>query len=227
MDKKTFCILESYMKEMMKDSTHDFLHVYRVLYQALRIAKGYDHINRDILIASCLLHDIGRQKQFQNPQLCHAIEGGKMAYSFMENLGWSKEDCKHVQDCITTHRFQADDQPKTLEAKILFDADKLDVTGALGIARSLMYKGQLDEPLYVVNGENKIYEGQDSHEPESFLKECHLKLIPLYDKFYTEEAYEIAKTRKNITMMFYSELMNEISINDLSGLLDELWIRRR
>lgn len=82
MDKKTFQVIENYMLDMMNDSAHDSLHIYRVLYQALRIARGYDKVNRDILIASCLLHDIGRMKEFQNPQLCHAVEGGEMAYSF-------------------------------------------------------------------------------------------------------------------------------------------------
>ncbi len=91
-----------------------------------------------------------------------------MAYTFMKELGWSEEDCRHIQECITTHRFRTDHQPKTLEAKILFDADKLDVSGALGIARSLIYKGQVGEPLYAVD-EKKIYKGQKLCEPESFL----------------------------------------------------------
>ena len=168
MDRKTFHVLENYMLDMMKDSAHDSLHVYRVLCQALRIARGYNEVNQDILIASCLLHDIGRMKEFQNPKLCHAIEGGKMAYMFMKELGWNEEDCTHIQDCITTHSFRTDNQPKTLEAKILFDADKLDVSGALGIARSLIYKGQVGEPLYAVD-EKKIYKGQKLCEPESFL----------------------------------------------------------
>lgn len=220
MDRKTFRILENYMLDMMKDAAHDSLHIYRVLRQALQIAKGYNEVNRDILIASCLLHDIGRMKQFQNPQLCHAVEGGKMAYTFMQELGWKEEDCRHIQECITTHRFRTDNQPKTLEAKILFDSDKLDVTGALGIARTLIYKGQVGEPLYAVDEENNIYKGKNFCEPESFLKEYHFKLIPLYENFYTEEAYEIARTRKAMTMMFYDELLNEISIDDLRELLD-------
>lgn len=220
MDRKTFRVLENYMLDMMKDSAHDSLHVYRVLCQALRIARGYNEVNQDILIASCLLHDIGRMKEFQNPKLCHAIEGGKMAYMFMKELGWNEEDCTHIQECITTHSFRTDNQPKTLEAKILFDADKLDVSGALGIARSLIYKGQVGEPLYVVDEENKIYKGQKLCEPESFLKEYHFKLIPLYEKFYTEEAFEIAQKRKAMTMMFYNELLDEISIGDLQKLLN-------
>lgn len=78
-----------------------------------------------------LLHDIGRKEQFENPELCHAIAGS--------------EKVKH---CIKTHRYRKNNLPESLEAKILFDADKLDVTGAMGIARTLIYKGIVSEPIY-------------------------------------------------------------------------------
>ena len=220
MDQKTYRTIEEYMLSFMKDAAHDPMHIYRVLYQALQIAKGYPEVNQDILIASCLLHDIGRMKQFQNPQLCHAEEGGKMAYEFMRSLGWNEKDCKHIQECITTHRFRTDRQPESIEAKILFDADKLDVTGALGISRTLLYKGRAGEPLYAVDAANRIYEGKDRNEPESFLKEYHFKLSRLYETFYTPEAFETARRRKEITVMFYHELMDEISTDDMDQLLN-------
>ena len=220
MDKKTYHTIEKYMLSFMKDAAHDPMHIYRVLYQALQIAKGYPEVNQDILIASCLLHDIGRMKQFQNPRLCHAEEGGKMAYEIMRSLGWNEKDCKHIQECITTHRFRTDRQPESIEAKILFDADKLDVTGALGISRTLLYKGQAGEPLYAVDAEKRIYDGKDRNEPESFLKEYHFKLSRLYETFYTPEAFETARRRKEITVMFYHELMDEISTDDMDQLLN-------
>ena len=219
MNKEFFQILENYMLEMMGDSAHDSLHIYRVLYQSLKISEAYKEVNRDVLIASSLLHDIGRDSQFQNPRLCHAVEGGKMAYAFMKKMGWNENLCAHIQDCITTHRFRTNDPPKTIEAKILFDSDKLDVTGALGIARSLIYKGQTGEPLYTVDRKNQIQDGREPNSPESFLKEYHLKLIKLYDCFYTKEATEIAQKRKKLTTYFYNELMEEIAMKDLSELL--------
>jgi len=73
---------------------------------------------------------------------------------------------------------------------------------------------------YVYDEENKIYKGQKLCEPESFLKEYHFKLIPLYEKFYIEEAFEIAQKRKAMTTMFYNELLDEISIGDLQKLLN-------
>ncbi len=219
MDKSTYEAIHSHMRLKMQDSAHDSLHVCRVLYQALNIAKTHPEVNRDILIASCLLHDIGRQAQFDNPALCHAVEGGKMAYAFLLDLGWPEADCRHVRDCVTTHRYRSDNPPKTIEAQILFDADKLDVTGALGIARSLAYQGHLGTPLYCVDENGAVQDGSEAGAEDSFLREYHFKLRKLYDRFYTPEARKIAQQRKAILTAFYEELLEEVSIPDMGGLL--------
>lgn len=215
MNKQLYQKINDYMKIMMGDSAHDYLHIYRVLNKALDISKNYI-VNKDILIIACLLHDIGRQKQFENPNLCHAIEGGKMAYDYLKSIGFNEEDCKHVQDCITTHRFRSNNEPKTIEAKILFDCDKLDVCGCLGISRTLMYQGKFDYPLYEVDESNNIIYNNN----ESFIREYNYKLINVYDKFYTKEAKEIALQRKKQMESFYESLIEEININDLNDKLN-------
>jgi uncharacterized protein len=79
MNKLMFVTIENYMHECMKDSAHDPEHIFRVLYLSLNIAsKITEEINFDILIASCLLHDIGRGEQYKNPNICHAEVGGIM-----------------------------------------------------------------------------------------------------------------------------------------------------
>ncbi len=117
--------------------------MYRVLYGALEIAEAEteSHGDYDVLIASCLLHDIGRKEQFENPALCHAAVGGGKAYDFLLRHSFPAEYAEKVRHCIRTHWHRKNEQPESLEAKILFDADKLDVSGAMGIARTLIYKG--------------------------------------------------------------------------------------
>ena len=56
----------------MSDAAHDKQHVYRVLYNAVEIAKTERGANYDVLIAACLLHDIGRKEQFEDPSKDHA-----------------------------------------------------------------------------------------------------------------------------------------------------------
>lgn len=219
MTRETFEEIRNYMLDMMKDCAHDYLHIYRVLYQALKISENYE-VDKDVLIASCLLHDIGRSAEYQNKQLCHAVEGGKLAYEFMKQLGWEESQCLHIKDCITTHRYRTGNFPKTIEAKILFDSDKLDVTGALGIARSLIYKGQVGEPLYTIDDDFQIQNTLSEDMPESFLKEYHFKLSKLYDRFFTPEAAALAQKRKKVTDSFYHELIEEIEIMDIGEYLD-------
>ena len=209
MDKGLFNILQRYMIECMTDSAHDREHVYRVLYLALDIARHEENADRDIVIAACLLHDIGREAQYKNPQVCHAMAGAEMAYTFCGEQGFSDAAARHIKDCVATHRFRGDNPPESIEARILFDADKLDVTGTLGIARTLFYKGHVKQPLYNTDAQGGVLDGANDPLP-SFLQEYHFKLKDIYDKFYTGRAREIAEKRRQAAVAFYESMMGEL-----------------
>lgn len=217
MNKKTYCLLENYMLCCMKDTAHDKEHIYRVLYNALEIAKAEKNVNYDILIAACLLHDIGRKEQFKNPALCHAIVGGEKAYQFLLDHGFDTFFAEQVKQCIKTHRYRKNNPPQSLEAKILFDADKLDAAGATGIARTLLYKGIVSEPLYSVLPNGVVSTGDNDITP-SFFQEYKYKLENLYSNFYTEKATAIAKERQNISIEFYKSLYQEINSSYQNGM---------
>jgi uncharacterized protein len=205
-----FEIIKGYMYECMDDSAHDSEHIFRVLYTALHIAeKTGGEINYDVLIAAALLHDTARNEQFANPALCHAREGGKKAKAFLLKHDWDEGRAEHVNQCISTHRFRGDNVPESAEAKILFDADKLDASGCLGIARTLMYQGCVGEPIYSA-GTTGVSDGKDSGDPASFYKEYHFKLKNLYAIFYTEAARRVAEKRKKAAELFFSELCSEV-----------------
>jgi len=204
------------MLKMMGDSAHDHLHIIRVLQYSLAIAESHPNVDKDVLIAACLLHDIGRDAQFADESLCHAAEGGKLANDFLAGFGWDEGRRKHVQDCIASHRFRSDSPPESIEAKILFDADKLEAAGAIGIARTLIYAGQIGEPLYTPDEHGCPQDSGDADLPESFLKEYHYKLTKVYDKFYTKEAYEIGKKRERIFKQFHDALIDEITLGSLN-----------
>lgn len=201
--------IEAYMLECMRDSAHDRAHIYRVLYTALDIAESEPSADLEILTAACLLHDIGRPEQFADPKLCHAEVGSKKAYNFLIGIGWAEERAAHVHDCVFTHRFRSDAPPQSIEARILFDADKIDAAGAMGMARSLMYKGSVGEPLYTLNPDGSINDGSDSDEPSLF-REYHFKLKKIYEKFFTERGREIALSRKKAADDFYNALLSEV-----------------
>lgn len=203
-------IFEQYILKFMQDYAHDREHIHRVVNLCLEIAKYETNVDYDILICSAFLHDIGRKFQFENPKICHAEVGSKIAYQFLIENSYSTDFAEKVIHCILTHRFRNDNPPKSIEAKILFDADTIDVTGLVGIARTLMYKGKVNDPLYVRNIDNKISCG-DLDGEVSFFQEYKKKLENIYDKFYTKRGLEIAKTRQKSSILFYEKLLEELS----------------
>ncbi len=224
MNRETYFLLENFMLSCMEDTAHDKEHIYRVLYNGLEIAKTEKNVNYDVLIAACLLHDIGRKEQFENPALCHAAVGSEKAYKFLLKHGFDMRYAEHVKQCIQTHRYRKNNQPQSLEAKILFDADKLDVSGAIGIARSLLYKGIVSEPLYSVLPNGLVSTGENDDTP-SFFQEYKYKLENLYSKFYTKKAAAMGKERQHIAVEFYNRLYEEVNssyedgINELNKII--------
>ena len=208
--------IENYMLSIMDDSAHDAQHIYRVLYNALEIAKSEQEVDYDVLIAACLLHDIGRPDQVADPSLCHAEVGSEKAYRFLLDLGMERCFAENIRHCILAHRFRKNLPPQTLEAKILFDADKLDVTGAIGIARTLQYRGTLLEPLYRILPDGTISNGTEDI-GHSFFREYKFKLEKLYDRFYTQKGAELAKERQAIAKAFYESLYQEVNEGYLAG----------
>ena len=210
MNKKTYDLLERFMLSCMKDSAHDKEHVYRVLYNALEIAKTEDNVDYDVLIGACILHDIGRKEQFENPELCHAMVGSEKAYQFLVEHGFELGFAEQIKKCIQTHRYRNNNEPDSLEAKILFDADKLDATGTIGIARTLIYKGIVSEPIYSLLPNGLVSNGENDEKP-SFFQEYKYKLEKVYDNFYTSKGKEIANQRKQSAIEFYNNLYEEVN----------------
>lgn len=209
MKKSTYSLLENYMLSCVADSIHGADHVYRVLFAALDIAATEPDADQDVLIAACLLHDVGRPDEAADPTLCHARVGAEKAYHFLREYEFSKEFAEKVRHCVATHRFRSDAPPESLEARILFDADKLDVTGAIGIARTLAYGGRYGEPLYTLSPDGSVCDGS-GNAPPSFLHEYRFKLENLYQNFYTPRGAQLARERQNAAQAFYQSILEEL-----------------
>jgi len=216
MQRDMYIKIENYMLSCMKDGAHDCQHIYRVLYAALDIAKDYE-VDKEVLIAASLLHDIGREAQFQNPILDHAIIGSEKAYDYLQLIGWPEYKTQHVKACIFSHRFRNSNPPESIEAKILFDADKLDATGTMGIARTIAYEGIVAEPLYCVDEQGNVLDGEENQE-SSFFHEYNWKLKNVYDKFFTSHAKIIAEGRKKASVEFYENMYKEVKTIHKTGL---------
>ena len=224
MHRKDWLHLEAYMHQCMKDSAHDMQHVRRVLNNAIDIASSEENVNMDVLMAAAILHDVGRADELTDPTADHALTGSERAYHLILDMNFPESFAEHVRQCIRTHRFRRNDPPASLEAKILFDADKLDVCGAIGIARTLMYSGEHCRPLYSTDDDGFIRDGKDDTE-DSFCHEYRFKLEGMYDRFLTRRGAELAANRQKAARDFYASLLSEVrndaGLNQIADLLEE------
>ncbi|MDD6050943.1 MAG: HD domain-containing protein [Clostridiales bacterium] len=204
--------LEAYMQDRMRDSAHDRQHVYRVLNNALEIARDEENVNLDVLLAAAILHDVGRADELVDPAADHAVTGGERAYQLLRQMGYEEAFAAHVRQCIRTHRFRRADPPASIEAKILFDADKLDVCGAIGIARTLMYAGSHGRPLYTQDENGMLRDGAQDTE-DTFLREYRTKLEGMYGRFLTRRGAELAARRQAAARGFCTALLSEVEDN--------------
>jgi uncharacterized protein len=203
-----FTAAENFMLEKMSDSAHDCEHVYRVLNYALDIAEYERGVDYDLLITACLLHDVGRAEQFANPAIDHAQAGAKTAENWLITNGYAPEFAESVRDCIRTHRFRSDMPPQSLEAKILFDADKVDVCGAMGIVRTIQYCDTVSRPVYTLSPDGMVSDGTNDGAP-SMMQEYKFKLENLYGKFFTQRGTELAAARRQNAAAVYSAILTE------------------
>jgi len=200
--------IEQYMRDCMCDSAHDTQHVLRVRKYALDIAAHERGADLELLGAACLLHDIGRAEQYADPRVDHAACGAQKARCWLEANGYGAQFAEKVADCIRTHRFRSEDPPRSIEAKILFDADKLDACGAMGMARTLFYKAHVGLPLYMLDEAGAVLDGTADSE-DTFLREYKFKLEKLYERFYTRRGAELAQSRRAAARDFYEALLRE------------------
>ncbi|MDO9592687.1 MAG: HD domain-containing protein, partial [Erysipelotrichaceae bacterium] len=214
-------LLWTMVEETLVCSAHDIDHVRRVYKLALKIAANYDAVDYEVLIPATLLHDLGRRVEDQDPtgKTDHAMVGSAMAHDILERMGIEPEIVSKIQAAIETHRFRSDRVPGSLEAAILFDADKLDAIGAVGIARSYMLAGQEGSKLYrevdleAYGPDNLTDNGRimrlEAHAPNI---EYLLKLKHIPDRLMTEAAKKIAVERAAVMKAFFYALDHEMGM---------------
>lgn len=200
-------------------SAHNLDHVMRVYNMSLKLAEYEKGVDMDILIPASLLHDIARVEESKDVtgEVDHAVLGSEIAGDILRSLDYDDEKIGKIKHCIVTHRFRTGNEPNTIEAKILFDADKLDAIGAVGIARTFMLSGQCGQKLALNDSiddyldDNIVENGRikDMSKHTAFIEyEVKLKNVP--NKLYTQKAKEIGNERVKFMDEFFERLKNDI-----------------
>jgi len=187
--------------------SHDWEHTLRVCRLCERIGRA-EGVDMDVLLVAAYLHDIGRSSQdASNGAVCHAQKGAKMAEPVLDKLPLSENQKENVIHCIRSHRFRGNHSPETKEAKVLFDADKLDAIGAVGVARVFLFAGEVGARLHSpkMDIENTMPYSID----DTGYREYKVKLCKIRDRILTKEGRKLADERHVFMEEFFNRFLKE------------------
>ena len=188
--------------------SHDWYHTERVYALCMHIGKK-EQADLEVLKLAALLHDIGREFQDRtNGRVCHAEKGASVARKLLEKYGAAEKLIARVVHCIECHRFRGDKLPQTTEAKVLYDADKLDSIGAVGIGRAFLFAGEIGAHLHK-NGVT-IENTEPYTKEDTAYREFMVKLRKVKDKMLTTEGKRIAEKRHSFMEEFFQRLSREV-----------------
>jgi uncharacterized protein len=199
------------------DPVHGFDHILRVANLALHLAAA-EGADLEIVWASALLHDAQPPGDDEADETRHAhhLASAGFAATLLQGQGWDQPRIAAVQHCIRAHRFRDDrENPQTLEAQVLFDADKLDAIGAIGVARAIAFAAQRGQPAFAEPSRQFIESGLiEEGEPYSAYHEYLFKLIRLKDRLHTRAARAVAQERHLRMQVFFHQLADECHSQD-------------
>ncbi len=187
--------------------SHDWDHTLRVYNLCMHIgaAEGADV---EVLKIAAYLHDVGRPYQDRSKgAICHGEKGAEMARDLLEEYPISDERKANIIHCIKSHRFRGSCRPETLEAKVLFDADKLDSIGAIGIGRTFLFAGEVGAKLH-----NPHINPEDTEaytQADTGYREFKLKLSRIKDHMLTAEGRRMAGERHVFMEQFFERFLQE------------------
>jgi len=216
MDSRTTTVFQYAKEHASKHPTHDWHHTMRVWAIAQKIVSNDNQpVNYEILELAVYLHDIARQDEDDSNGLVdHAQLGSKKAKELLQNLKYPEETINRVCHCIEAHRFRKkkkDQQPSSIEAEILFDADKLDSIGATGVARAFLYAGENGYQLYrdLPQGYNAASRSKNPDIHTANI-EYEIKLKHIKGLLLTKVGKKLAENRHQFMKNFFDRLEDEV-----------------
>lgn len=194
-------------KQIQNDPAHDFEHIMRVCKNVKRIAK-HENVNLNLVLAAALLHDIVSFPKSDKRSKTSSLKSAQKAKQILEKYNYTQNEIKIIVDAIADHSFSQNKIPKTIEGKILQDADRLDALGAIGIARTFSVGGAENRPIYSVT--DPFCRVRSPDDQNWTVDHFYRKLLLLEQKMNTKIAKKEAKRRTRVLRAFLAELKQEI-----------------
>ena len=190
------------------DGAHDLGHLRRVWKTAQRIADT-EPCDRETLCAACFFHDLVNLPKSHTDRARASALSASAATTFLATTGFPAAKLAAVAHAITAHSFSANITPKTPEARILQDADRLEALGAIGLARMFHVAGSLGGDLF--DPEDPMAQNRRLDDRAYALDHLETKLLKLPAMMQTAMGRTLGQERADFLIAFRAQLLHEIS----------------
>lgn len=190
------------------DSAHNFDHILRVARLGERIAEA-EGADITVVRLAALLHDVPVE---DGGRADHQRAAAEFARNLLEQRKLGTERINNVVHCIESHRFRHRTvAPRTQEAFCLYDADKLDSIGAIGVARTFAYAGTYQNRLWhTPQSEILLSQQLPTGAEYTPVHEFIYKLQHLVSTLHTASARRIGAERHAVMVAFFEQLDQEM-----------------
>lgn len=202
---------ENHIRQKLKGegSGHDWWHIHRVRNTALKLGEE-EQADLFIVELAALLHDIADHKFHGGDEEI----GPVTAQSWLESLEVEESVIEHVCEIIRDVSFkgaEVETLMKTIEGKVVQDADRLDAIGAIGIARAFAYGGHKGRELHNPNITPETHDSFEQYKKSTgpTLNHFYEKLFLLKDRMNTESGRKLAEERHQFMEEFVERFLTE------------------
>ena len=201
--------LKNYVKKIyvQNDPSHDFAHIMRVYKNAEKICRN-EKVNERLVLVSVLLHDIVKKSQSDKRIKSSADLSANKSIIILKKLKFLDSDIRIVTEAIRNHSFTKKKISKSIEGKILQDADRLDAIGAIGIARVFSVSGAKNRQFYEPN--DPFLKNRKADDGKWALDHFFKKLFLLEHMMNTKTGKIEAKKRTSVLKNYLTSLKKEI-----------------
>jgi uncharacterized protein len=190
------------------DGSHDLSHILRVGRNAAAILADEPAADAELVAAAVLLHDcVAVEKDSPLRSQASRLAAAE-ARRIVSALGWDAARLDGLAHAIEAHSFSAGIEPRTLEACILQDADRLDAIGAIGIARCFYTGGRMGSLLY--DPIDAAASGRPLDDRRYALDHFEAKLFRVAEGFRTNAGRRMAAERVGVMRGFVAGFLAEV-----------------
>lgn len=203
--------LEKKIKEVAssEDPAHDLLHFRRVVKLAKNLCEK-EKAKLEVVVPSAWLHDLVIVPK-NSPLRSKASKlSAEKAIEFLSSIQYPRVYFEEIAHAIEGHSFSANLEVKTIEAKIVQDADRIDGLGAIGIARCFATAGLLKRPFY--SDQDPFCDMRTPDDSKYTVDHFFQKLFKTAETLKTQAGREEGKKRVETMREFLEALKNECEV---------------